>query len=163
MSAKTSAVIKICSKTTSFIICSDKKIVFWGAVGGGEYHIINDVSQCLQLKFNDAEQLTKAKGVCLCEAIGIKEDRILAEVIGDRVEQLFRVIKEELKIQGLLERISCFFITKDDNYIPDMDILLNKVMGIEAKCIDLSRISVHIKEQPNFVSECYAKFSDEYF
>lgn len=156
-------VIKICNKATSFLVSSDKKIIFWSTVSGGEHHIINDVSQCLRLKFNDAELLTKAKGVCLSEAIGIKEDKVLAEVIEARVEEIFNEIKEELRTKGLLEKVSCFFITKDDNYIPDMDKLLNKVMEIDVKCVDLACVTVTIKSEANAFSKCYTKFTDEYF
>lgn len=145
MSSKTSVIIKICSNATSFLVFGDKKIVSWGNAGGGEYHIINDVSQCLRLKFNDSEQLTKAKGVCLSEAVGIKEDQLLAEIIETRVEQIFNNIKDTLRAEKLMEDVTCFFITKDDNYLPDMDKLLSKVMEKPAKCIDPSMINVSVK------------------
>ncbi len=150
MSTKASVVIKICSNATSFIVYRDKRVVLWDSVNGGEHHIINDVSQCLRLKFNDAEQLTKAKGVCLSEAVGIKEDKILAEIIEARVEQIFNNIKELLDSKGLLKETSCFFITKDDNYIPDMDKLLSKVIGIQAKSVDLSTVIVSVRAPSEF-------------
>jgi hypothetical protein len=151
MSAKASEIIKICGKSTSFLVFNDKEVVFWGNVlGGGKGVVINDVARCLGIALDDAEQRIKARGVCLPEAVNIKEDKLLAEIIRDSVEQVFKNMKSTLKNVEMLEKVSYFFIIRDDNYIPDMDKLLSNVMEKPAKCVDLSMANISIKTPEEF-------------
>lgn len=140
-------IVKICKETTSFIVIKDKRPVFWDATQIGEIHIIGDLAKCLSLKFTEAEQITKAKGVCLSKAVGIKEDSAITEIIEARVEQIFNNIKEKLIENNLLKNVACFFITKEDDYLPNMDKVLARVMEKEVKLIDLSVIKFSIKGQ----------------
>lgn len=158
MDKNAGVLIKVCGKTTSFIVFRDNKIVLWDTVAAGEGLIISDVANCLRIKLNDAEQLTKAKGVCLSTAVGVADEQILAEIIEARVEQIYTSVKEVLLKANLLEQVSCFFITKDDNYIPDMDKLLNRVMGVPARSVDMAKISLCIKSTGQL-----GKFIDQYF
>ena len=150
---ETQVLIKIGDKTTSFIVTKNDKVVFWDAVLGGEYHIINDVSQCLRVKFSDAEQLTKAKSVCLSQAVGIKEENVLTEIIEARVEQIFEQIKEQLQVQGFLQSVHGHFITKDDNYIPNIGDLLSRIMNSVVKVIELKSINIKLSSMKRRIGE----------
>ena len=156
---KTNVLIKIGHKTTSFIVTDGNRVVFWDAVTAGEWHIINDVSQCLRVKFNDAEQLTKAKDVCLSKAVGIKEDNVIAEIIEARLEQIFQQIKEQLQTKEMFDNVKEYFITKDDNYIPSMDLLLKRVMDSAVKTVALNSISIKAKPLKNQIADLL----DSYF
>lgn len=155
---KTNVLIKIGEKTTNFIVTQDNRVIFWGEVCAGGWQIINDVSMCLRLKFTDAEQITKAKGVCLSKAIGIKEDQILAEIIEARIKQIFNHIKEQLNSKGLLQNISSFFITEDDNYIPNMDKLLSRVMSSTVKVVKLDSIGIRIPSIKSRIEEIFNSY-----
>ena len=146
MSTETKAIIKINDKETRFSICRDKEVLSEGSVRCGQYHIIGDVHNCLRLSREEAKKLIKTKGVCTLDERDNTKEELLAQIISARVNEIFKYLKIEIIKTGIFNDISCFLIAKSDDYIPNMDKLVSKVMDDKpVECVGVSMTDLNFK------------------
>ena len=108
--------------TCDMSIFFEGTIVYSAVIPIGGSNITQDISYCLRTTPSAAEELKKAHGCALARMIN-KEENVdvpvvggrgmqqvpksaLAEIIGDRVEQMFTFISQEIKKSGYEDRLS---------------------------------------------------------
>jgi cell division ATPase FtsA len=155
--------IKIGANATDFVVFNYGRIVFWSNVNIGEDLILSDVSECLRLKLQDEKQIKKAKGINLTEGIGFTKDDNLDQKIADRIKTIFERIKDELNIKGYLQKVDTLYISKEDNYLPNIDEILQEVLGIKSEMIDMNNIYVVVKSKKKSIVNQISQIYNEIF
>lgn len=148
--------IKITKDSTNFIVLEGSSIILWESFGIGENIIIEDLSKCLSLKLNDAKEL--ASNLVLKESISFKNEEKTKEIIEARLLEIFEMIKSILTEKGIKDIAVCF-LTSDNRYIPNAKEILNKVMGVESRIVDLKNIKLKTPYVANkFIKDIFKEF-----
>ncbi len=146
MTRKLNAFIKMSDKVTNILVTDDSRIVLWDAVKGGRDLVVSDVANCLRVKPVYAEELIKGKGDCLIENINNRDDQLLAEIIKDRIENIFSATKELIEKATLLQAILQFHVIKDAHYITNMESVLSRITGVDADTITPQTLKINISK-----------------
>lgn len=147
-SMKDKLLIKFTKSSTIFIRIKDfKKIVYWGDIPIGENAIVSDISKSLSNN-SDIKEITKARGVCLSNAIGIKDNQEIEKIIQKRISEIFSLIRQELIKEDLLDYLGSCFLIKEDNFLPNMESMLKGVMiHCKVETIDLSDLNIKLNSK----------------
>ena len=111
--------IDLGSGTTEYALLSDGEIYHSGVLPVGAGHFTNDLAMVLRTPFAEAERIKVRRGCCLASLVGDDEGisvptvaggstrvvprRELAGILEPRAEELFRLVKDDLRKHGFEE------------------------------------------------------------
>ena len=141
------AVIDMGGGTTSHIIYADDAIASIGVIAVGGDHITNDISQGFTISLRRAEKLKQEAGTATTDT-GDRFRHItipskvsfpacsvsagdLNSIINARIDETFRIIKNELEKKSLLQELGAgVVLTGGGSHLKGVETLAEKIFGI---------------------------------
>ena len=164
-------VIDLGGGTTEYVVCADGIVKHTGLLAAGGDHISNDLAYGLKVPLSRAERLkieygsalvddgVKGQTVTLTNSHGLAERSInlehLRRIMSLRVEEIFRLIAQEIGQTGLLDYLRAgVFLCGGGARIPEIQKLAEQIFGLPVSLGKTNSISglKSALDQPEFAT-----------